>query len=126
MLRMCESPRVQKFLNVAFHLQDEVYTRKADLKDKRSGFGVDLFCYKLCQESYLEKYMRATAATEGPKKSSGKRSLFQSGVDVIKNLLQLGIGIPLSNIRDMTNDKHGVDTVSNEEVKLFMLEHLQD
>ena len=88
--------------------------------------GVDLFYYKLCQESHLQKYMRATAATKEPKKSSGKRSLFQSGVDVIKNLLQLGIGIPLSNIRDMINDKHGVDTVSNEEVKLFMLEHLQD
>ena len=126
MFRMCESPRVQKFLNVAFHFQDEVYTRKADLKDKRSIFGVVLFYYKLCQESYLQKYMRATAATKGSKKSSGKRSLFQSGVDVTKNLLHLGIGIPLSNTTDMINDKHGVDTVSNEEVKLFMLEHLQD
>ena len=45
MFRMCESPRVQKFLNVAFHFQDEVYTRKADLKDKRSIFGVVLFYF---------------------------------------------------------------------------------
>ena len=44
----------------------------------------------------------------------------------MKNLLQQGIGIPLSNLRDVINDKRGVDTVSNKEVKLFMLEHFQD
>ena len=71
--------------------------------------------------------MRATAATEGPKKLSGKRSFSQSEVVVVmKNLLQQGIGIPLSNLRDMINDERGVDTVSNKEVKLFMLEHFQD
>ena len=70
--------------------------------------------------------MRATAAPEGPKKSSGKRSLFQSEVDVIRNLLQRGIGILLANIRDMINDRHGVEAISNKEVKLFMLEHFQD
>ena len=68
--------------------------------------------------------MRATAATKGPKKSSGKKSLFQSEV-VIRNLLQQGIGIPLSNIRDMINDKHRVDTIPTKDVKLFMLEHFQ-
>ena len=70
--------------------------------------------------------MRATAATKEPKKSSGKRSLFQSEVDVIKNLLQRRIGIPLSDIRDMINDKHRVDKIYNKKVKLSMLEHFQD
>ena len=69
-------------------------------------------------------YIRATAATKGPKKLSGKRSLFQNEVDVIRNLLEQGIGIPLSD-RDMINDKYRVDTISNKEVKLFMLEHFQ-
>ena len=123
---MCESPRAQKFLNAALHLQDEVYTRVPDLEDERSVFGVDLLYHKFCLELYLQKYMRAIAGTKGPKKLSGKRSLFQSEVDVIRNLLQRGIGIPLSDIRDMINGKHGVDTISNKEVKLFMLEHFQD
>ena len=52
--------------------------------------------------------------------------MFQSEVDVIRNLLQRGIGIPLFDIRDMINDKHGVYTISNKEVKLFILEHFQD
>ena len=121
---MCESPRAQKFLNAALHLQDEVYTKVADLEDEQSVFGEGLFYHKLCLESYLQKYMRATAATKGPKKSSGKKSLFQSEV-VIRNLLQQGIGIPLSNIRDMINDKHRVDTIPTKDVKLFMLEHFQ-
>ena len=123
---MCGSPRAQKFLNVALHFQDEVYTRVPDLEDERSVFGADLFYHKLCLESYLQKHMRATAAPKGPRKSSGKRSLFQSDVDVIRNLLQRGIGIPLSDIRDMINDKHGVETISNKEVKLLLLEHFQD
>ena len=52
--------------------------------------------------------------------------MFQRGVDVIKNLFQRGIGKPLADIRDMINDKRGVDTISNKEVKLFMLEHFED
>ena len=70
--------------------------------------------------------MGATAATKEPKKSSGKRSLFHSELDVIKNLLQPRIGIPLSDVRDMINDKHWVDKISNKKVKLSMLEHFQD
>ena len=123
---MCESPRAQKFLNATLYLQDEVYTRVAGLENERSVLGIDLFYHKLCLESYLQKYMWATAATKGPKTSSGKSSLFQCEVDVIRNLLRRGIGIPLSDIRYIINDKHGVDTTSNKEVKLFMLEHLQD
>ena len=77
----------------------------ADLENERSVLGIDLFYHKLCLESYLQKYMWATAATKGPKTSSGKSSLFQSEVDVIRNLLQRGIGIPLSesDILSMTS-----------------------
>ena len=123
---MCESPRTQKFLNAALPFQDEVYNGVADLENERSVFGTDLFYHKLCLELYLQKYMRVAAAPKGPKKSSGKRSLFQSEVDVIRNLLPWGIAIPISDIRDMINEKHGVETISNKEVKLFMLEHFQD
>ena len=35
---MCESPRAQKFLNAAPHLQDEVDTRVVDLEDERRVF----------------------------------------------------------------------------------------
>ena len=123
---MCYSPRTQKFLNAELHLQDEVYTRVAYLKDEQSVFGAYLFYQKFCLELYLQKYMGATYATKGLRKSSGKRSLFQSEVDVIRNRLQQGIGIPIYNITDMINVKHRVDTISNKEGKLFMLEYFQD
>ena len=66
--------------------------------------------------------MRATAAPKGPKKSSGKRSLFQSEVDVIRNLLQRGIGIALSDIRDMINYKHGVVKIAAQSIRKCLLE----
>ena len=72
-------------------MEDEVYTKVADLEDEQSVFGVDLFYYKLCLESYLHKYMRDIAATKGPNKSSGKRSLFQSEADVIKIFFNGGL-----------------------------------
>ena len=36
------------------------------------------------------------------------------------------IGIPLSDVRDLINEKHGEEIISNKEVKLFMMEHFQD
>ena len=102
------------------------FTRVADLEDERSVFATNLLYHKLCLESYLQKYLRTTFANKMPKKLSGKRSFFKREVDVIKSLLQQAIGIPLSNIRDMINYKHRVDTISNKEVKLFMWEHFQD
>ena len=88
---MCESPRAQKLLNAAIHLQDEVYTKVADIEDEQSVFGADLSYYKLWLESYLHEYMRDTAATKGLNKSSGKSSLFQSEADVIKIFFNGGL-----------------------------------
>ena len=37
-----------------------------------------------------------------------------------------GIGIPLSDVSDLINEKHGEEIISNKEIKLFMMEHFQD
>ena len=58
--RMSECPRAQKFIKVTMFFQDDVYARVADLEDERSVFGADLYYHKVCLESYLQNYFRAT------------------------------------------------------------------
>ena len=41
-------------------------------------------------------------------------------------MIDHGLGITLSDIRDVINEKHGENYVSNKEVKLSMLEHYKE
>ena len=123
---MSECPHAQKFIKATLFLQDDVYTRVADLEDERSVFGADLYYHKVCLVSYLQKYFRATATHKPNRKYSNKRCLFLAEVRTINDLITKGIGIPLSDIRDLINEKYGEEIISNKEVKLFMMEHFQD
>ena len=123
--RMSEYPRPQKFIKATLFLQDDVYTRVADLEDERSIFEADLYYHKVCLESYPQKYFRATATDKPERNHSKKRCLFLE-VRAISDLLTKGIGISLSDIRDIINEKYGEEISSNKEVKLFMIEHFQD
>ena len=54
--RICEAPRANKFLQAAIYLQDEVFTKNADLEEGSSVFGADLCYHKTCikgSSSYL-------------------------------------------------------------------------
>ena len=57
---------------------------------------------------------------------SKKRFLFLAEVRAISDLITKGIGIPVSDIRNIINEKYGEEIISNKEVKLFMIEHFQD
>ena len=48
--RICESPRAKRFLEAAIYLQDQLYTRVADLEVDSQVFGADLYYHKNCLE----------------------------------------------------------------------------
>ena len=87
----------------------------ADLEDERSIFAADLYYHKVCLESHRQIYFRATAADKPERKHSKKR-LFLAEVIAASDLITKGIGIPLSDIRDIINEKYGEEITSNKEV----------
>ena len=113
--RMIECPRAQRFLQAVLYFQDDVYTKVADLEDETSVFGADLYYPKTCLESYFQRYSRAkTSSSKANRKGPKKRNLLLAEVDVITNLLNNDIGIPLSDIRDLINDKDEYANITNE------------
>ena len=44
--RICEIPRAKRFLEAAIYLQDQLYTRVADLEVDSQVFGADLYYHK--------------------------------------------------------------------------------
>ena len=45
---------------------------------------------------------------------------------MIDEMIYRGMGVSLSEICDVINEKHGEDLISNKEVKLYMVERFQD
>ena len=123
--RISESPRANVFLAAALYFQDAIYTRIADLQDDLRVFGADLYYHRACLPNYLNKYERALSEKKPPKIFL-KRHRFCDEVGAIRNLLDRGIGLSLSDIRDAINDKYDEDFISNKEVKLYLTEHFQD
>ena len=121
--RICESSRAKLFLKATSYLQDEVFSRVADLESESRVFGADLMYHKLCLETYLRKYDRGVSSHKKERESSSKRLLFLQEVESIKELIDRGFGVPLSEIRDTLNEKYGDSFISNKEVKLFVIEH---
>ena len=122
--RISESPRANVFLAAALYFQDAIYTRIADLQDDLRVFGADLY-HRACLPNYLNKYERALSEKKPPNISL-KRQRFCDEVGAIRDLLDRGIGLPLSDIRDAINDKYDEDFISNKGVKLYLTEHFQD
>ena len=121
--RICESPRAKLFLKSTSYLQDEVFSRVADLESESRVFGADLMYHKLCLETYQRKYDRGVSSHKKERESSSKRLLFLQEVESIKELIDRGFGVPLSEIRDTLNEEYRDSFISNKEVKLFVIEH---
>ena len=87
---------------------------------------LDLYYHKTCLESFFQRYARGkTSASKANRKGQKKHNLFLAEVDVITNLLNNNIGISLSNIRDLINDKDKYANITDKEIKLFILGHFQ-
>ena len=120
--RISETPRANAFLAAAMYFQDDIYTRVADLENDKSVFGADLHYHRACLQNYINKYERAL--DEGkPPRISLKRQSFREELEAIKDLLDRGVGLPISDIRESINCKYGEEFISNKEVKLYLTEH---
>ena len=125
--RLSEGPRATNIRNSANILKDDVYARIADLDTNERIFAADLYYHNGCFPSYIEK---ANCVIAKQKKSldSGtsdplyitKRGIFKSYVHTIKEIIDQGKGITLSDIRDMINFDSSKTDIKNNEVKLFM------
>jgi hypothetical protein len=119
--RICESNRAEVFREAALFQLDEVYTRICDLDSDSRIFGADLYYHSSCFSSYILKYKRATNPSQGELViNTTKRDVFKRHIDFVNNIIDQGSGISLSEIRDMVNDKDGIN-ITNSEVKTFLI-----
>ena len=123
---MEESERVTIFLKAASHLMGEVFIRVADLQDVFDVFAADIRCHSVCLELYLRRYEISLNGFSPPPRVSKKRATFQMEIERAKFILDWGNRLTLSEIRDITDNKQAEVEISNKEIKLFLMEQLQD
>ena len=85
--RICESPRAKLFLKATSYLQDEVFSRVADLESESTVFGADLMYHKLCLEIYLQKYDRGVPSHKKERESSSRDFCSCKKLNQLKNSL---------------------------------------
>ena len=88
-------------------MKDDVYARIADLDTNERIFAADLYYHNACFPSYIEKANRVNAELSKSVDSGTsdplyitKRDIFQSYVHIIKEVIDEGKGISMSDIRD--------------------------
>ena len=99
---------------------DEVYTRICDLENDENMYGADLSYHHSCLSSYIQKHKRALQAQEKGSHylKTTKRHIFENYKEFIKEIVDIGSGISLPDIRDMLNEKEEF-VFSNSEIKTF-------
>ena len=123
--RISESPCAKNFLEATLYKQDEVYIRVAYLESESRVFGADLFYHKICLPNYLNKYNRKLEGCKIRKKSK-KREIFVKELESIEEMIDRGFFIPISEIRNVINDKCDEELMSNKEIKLYLSEFFTD
>ena len=122
--RICESNRVQLFREAASFQLDDVYTRIFDLHNDSSIFGADLYYHHSCLAAYIQKYKRSINSNQRENVMTiTKRDVFNRHIKFIKDIIDQGSGISLSDIRDMINDLEDIN-INNSEVNNFLIESM--
>ena len=126
MFKICEKNRAKNLREAAKFLEDNVYTRIADLNADERTLSADIYYHSNCLTKYIQKFNSAKSSSL-PKneKQTGKRLVFQHYVKFIEEVISRGKGITLTEIRDMINTKEDID-IKNNEVKSFLVEFLGD
>ena len=120
--RISESPRAKKFLNVALSKQEDVYIRIADLESDTNVFGADLFYHSACLSAYLVIFDRNNKKSN----NSRKKEAFLERVTHIAELLEQGMILPISDIRDDINEVAGEVLITNKEIKLYLYDYFSE
>ena len=111
--RIAESSSAKCFREAAEFFMDDVYTRICDLENDENIYGADLLYHHSCLSSYIQKHKRALQAQEKGfhylKKT--KRHIFENYKEFIKEIIDSGSGISLSDIRDMLNERKNLFSI---------------
>ena len=120
--KICEKNRAKNLREAAKFLEDNVYTRIADLNTDERMLSADIYYHSNCLTKYIQKFNSAKSSSL-PKneKQTGKRLVFQHYVEFIEEVISRGNGITLTEIRDMINTKEDID-IKNNEVKSLIIE----
>ena len=118
--RIAESLSAKCFRETAEYFMDDVYTRICDLENDENMYGADLLYHHSCLSSYIQKHKRALQAQEKGSHylKTTKRHIFENYKEFIKEIIDSGSGISLSDIRDMLKEKEEF-VFSNSEIKYF-------
>ena len=100
-IRISENDRAQSLLDAAKFMQDEVYTRIADLETTSILIAADIYVHKNCIRNYIRKYDRRLSDNRERGEStkiSLKRTLFNRALPSIDLLLHEGKCCTLSEL----------------------------
>ena len=125
--RIAESSSAKCFREAAEFFMDDVYTRICDLENDENMYGADLLYHHSCLSSYIKKHKRALQAQEKGFHylKTTKRQIFENYKEFIKEIIDSGSGISLSDIRDMLNEKEEF-VFNNSEIKTFLISAFTD
>ena len=125
--RIAESSFAKCFREAGEFFMDDVYTRICDLENDENMYGADSLYHHSCLSSYIQKHKRALQAQEKGSHylKTTKRHIFENYKEFIKEIINSGSGISLSDIRDMLNEKEGF-VFNNSEIKTFLISTFTD
>ena len=113
--RIAESSSAKCFREAAEFFMDDVYTRICDLENDENMYGADLLYHHSClAQEKRSHYLKTT-----------KRHIFENYKEFIKEIIDSGSGISLSDIRDMLNEKEEI-VFNNSEIKTFLISAFTD
>ena len=120
--------RANSLRKAANILLDDVYTRICDLETNERMFGADLYYHNSCFPSYIGKANRIKNSKTRTVDSCNftKREIFKNYVYFIREVIDVGKGISISDIRDMINVDFCETDFKNNEIKPFLSEEFGD
>ena len=128
--RISEENMAIKFLECVNYFKDDVFERVADIENPSRLYAADIFYHASCLKLYLKQYddrMKYDEHTisEGSNNKNNRKRSFLKILPYLKQQLELGNGLTLSEIRDTIN-KFGDVEFSNTHVKELLIEELAD
>ena len=126
--RISETDVAQHFLDATRCLQDEVYSRTADLTSVELLTAADLFYHRQCRNVYATKYKceSSSKCEIKPKPPCEKEELFNLALKKLDKRINEGIGFTITEIREYMSslDKRPDPiTLYNRDVKKLLENH---
>ena len=115
--RLCEPPRVQKFMDALKFKLDEVYTRCSIYQTVKDLFAADILSHKSCMNRYLIQYQRELTDALDEEEDGNQSDLKQAFETILEEINLEKNAYSLSECRDKLNEQLKDCQVSNRQLK---------